>query len=287
MQRGRARGSSASTVGRVGVEASSGNAGSLRLQLLSWDFRQKTFADGSAALRTLPLQKESIALWRTLEEEIGADFKMRMTGGLMVAEDEARFSIKAEAIGRDDVRALVPAISERMVAGAWCPGEGKINPLIATAALVAGTQIEELAPITAICAGDTRYVLETPRGSVVAEQVVLAAGSWSVGLAKMLGAAVLIRGAPLQMIVTETPPPLVPCLLAHADRHLTMKQTEAGTLLIGGAWTARVGPDGQPQVLPESLEGNLWVAARTVPAVAGLSVTRSWAAMNIDIDGAP
>ena len=103
----------------------------------------------------------------------------------------------------------------------------------------------------------------------------------------MLDVEVPVRGAPLQMIVTETAPPLVPCLLAHADRHLTMKQTEIGTLLIGGAWTASVGPAGQPQVLPESLEGNLWVAARTVPAVAGLSLLRSWAAMNIDIDGAP
>ena len=103
----------------------------------------------------------------------------------------------------------------------------------------------------------------------------------------MLGARLPIRGAPLQMIVTDPAPPILPCLLAHADRHLTMKQTDAGTILIGGAWTAATGPSGQPQVLPRSLEGNLWVASHTIPALANLSAVRSWAAMNIDIDGAP
>lgn len=291
--------------GRINGEASGGNAGSLHLQLLSWDFGAKAFADGSAALATLPLQSEAIALWRALEAELDADFEMRITGGLMVAEDEAqmaflrrkaeaeaRVGVETEVVGAAEIRDLVPAISERMVAGAWCAGEGKINPLTATAALAraaraAGAVIEELAPTTAIRADGGGYRVETPRGAVAAGRVVLAAGGWSAGLARQLGVAVPVRGAPLQMIATETAPPLVPCLLAHADRHLTMKQTDAGTLLIGGAWTARTGPSGQPEVLPESLEGNLWVAARTVPAVAGLSLVRSWAAMNIDIDGAP
>ena len=291
--------------GRVNGEASGGNAGSLHLQLLSWDFGSKAFADGSAALRTLPLQQELIALWRSFENETGADFEMRVTGGLMVAEDEAQmvflrrkakaeadYGIETDVIGRDEIRRLVPAISERMVAGAWCAGEGKINPLVATTALARaaraeGVTVEELTPVTALRHDAGEYLVQTPRGTVRCRHLVLAAGGWSAELARMLDVDVPVRGAPLQMVVTETAPPLVPCLLAHADRHLTMKQTDIGTLLIGGAWTASVGPAGQPLVLAESLEGNLWVAARTVPAVAGLSILRSWAAMNIDIDGAP
>jgi glycine/D-amino acid oxidase-like deaminating enzyme len=66
-----------------------------------------------------------------------------------------------------------------------------------------------------------------------------------------------------------------------------MKQTASGFVIIGGAWPAITGPSGQSEILPESLEGNLWVAAHTVPQVASLHVIRSWAAMNIDIDGAP
>ena len=141
--------------------------------------------------------------------------------------------------------------------------------------------------MTGVVAGDAAYRVETARGSVTAPRLVIASGGWTAALTRHLGVDVPVRGAPLQMIVTEPAPPLVPCLLAHADRHLTMKQTKTGTILIGGAWTARTGPNGQPQILPESLEGNLWVAARTVPSVGALSVVRSWAAMNIDIDGAP
>jgi len=291
--------------GRVNGEASGGNAGSLHLQLLSWDFGAKAVAGGSPQLRTLPLQKESIALWRDLQAETGADFEMRVTGGLMVAETEAqiaflegkcaaeaRMGIASEVIGADRIRQIVPAISDRVVAGAWCAGEGKINPLAATqalarAAMAQGARLEEQTDVTGIAAEGDGYVIDTPRGRVRARRVLIAAGGWSARIARLLGAEIPVRGAPLQMVVTEPGPPLVPCLIAHADRHLTMKQTDAGTVLIGGAWPAVTGPSGQPLVLPESLEGNAWVAAHTVPALGGLSVLRSWAAMNIDIDGAP
>ena len=77
-------------------------------------------------------------------------------------------------------------------------------------------------------------------------------------------------------------------LVAHADRHLTMKQAANGNLIIGGAWTADDDPGtGRGRILRDSIEGNLWVAERTVPAISGLHLIRSWAAMNVNIDGAP
>ncbi|MBN9019309.1 MAG: FAD-dependent oxidoreductase [Rhizobiales bacterium] len=291
--------------GRIAAEASGGNAGSLHLQLLSWDFGGKAVGGGDLQLRTLPLQQESIALWGALEAELGADFEMAVTGGLMVAEShdqirfleakaaaEARVGITTEVIDARRIRAIAPAISERMVAAAWCPGEGKINPLaasnaVANAARAAGVIIEELTPATGLMAEGDGYRITTPRGALLADRVIIAAGGWSAAFGAMLGAPIPVRGAPLQMVVTEPTAPILPCLVAHADRHLTMKQTADSTILIGGAWTARTSAAGQPLVLPESLEGNVWVAARTVPAVSGLRVVRSWAAMNIDIDGAP
>ena len=291
--------------GALHAEASGGNAGSLHLQLLSWDFGRRAVGDGSMQLATLALQAESIALWRELEEALGADFGMRVTGGLMVAEDlaqvgfleakvraEASVGIASEVVDAARLRELVPALSERMVAGAWCPGEGKIDPLavagpVERAARGAGVAFEPRTPVTGIERVGARYRVSTPRGDVDAARVVIAAGGWSSALGRMLGSDLPVRGAPLQMIVTERAPPLVPCLLAHADRHLTMKQSDAGTIIIGGAWTAETAPSGQARTRPDSLEGNLWVAARTVPGVAGLDVLRSWAAMNIDVDGAP
>ena len=291
--------------GQASAEASGGNAGSLHLQLLSWDFGAKAVAGGSPQLRTLRLQAESIGLWQALERELGADFEMATTGGLMLAETrdqigfleakaraEAGMGVETHVVGRDEIARIAPALSERFVAAAWCPGEGKINPLAANRALleavrVAGVQVAERAPVTGLTRDGTGYCVATPRGEVRAGRLVIAAGGWSSALTEMLGVPVPVRGAPLQMVVTEPAPPLVGCLVAHADRHLTLKQSATGQILIGGAWPARVAETGQPVVLPESLEGNLWVAARTLPAVSGLHVLRSWAAMNIDIDGAP
>ncbi len=291
--------------GRINGEASGGNAGSLHLQLLSWDFGAKAVAGGSPQLRTLPLQEESIELWYELEAELGGDFEIDATGGLMVAENEAQIKfleakcaaeaqvgICTEVIGAARIRRIVPAISDQVIAASWCPGEGKINPLVATSALAraamdVGVRIEELAAVTGLRGESSGYEIGTSRGRVSARRVLIAAGGWSAEVASLLGVMLPIRGAPLQMVVTDAAPPLVPCLVAHADRHLTMKQTRAGTVLIGGAWTAGTDAAGQPHVLPESLEGNVWAAARTVPALSGVSVIRSWAAMNIDVDGAP
>lgn len=291
--------------GQLNGEASGGNAGSLHLQLLSWDFGGKAVGDGSLQLRTLPLQQESIALWQSLEKELAADFEIAVTGGLMVAENpaqiafleakvaaEARVGIETEVIDAARVRKIIPAISDAVIAAAWCPGEGKINPLVATpplaqAAREAGAVIEEFAPVSGISRDGAGYIVNTPRGQISAKRILIAAGGWSFQIAQMLGTSLPIRGAPLQMVVTAPGPPLVPCLLAHADRHLTMKQTASGSVIIGGAWPAITGTSGQSEILPDSLEGNLWVAAHTVPQVASLHVIRSWAAMNIDIDGAP
>lgn len=291
--------------GLANAEASGGNAGSLHLQLLSWDFGSKAAGDGSAALATLELQNESIALWRTLEAQLNADFEMQTTGGMMVAESvnqieflerkvhaENSVGIDSSVIDARRMRQIMPAIAERMVAAAWCPGEGKINPLLATPLLVQaarlhGAVIEEQAAVTAITKTGSEYNVHTPVGTVQTPRIIVAAGGWSAKLGEMLGISIPVRGAPLQMIVTEPAPALVPCLLAHADRHLTLKQANAGSLIIGGAWTAETSWAGHARVLPDSLEGNLWVASRTVPRISDLHVLRSWAAMNIDIDGAP
>ncbi|MDV7389784.1 hypothetical protein RZS08_00465, partial [Arthrospira platensis SPKY1] len=112
--------------------------------------------------------------------------------------------------------------------------------------------------------------MQTSAGTIRARRLILAAGGWTGALGAMLGVPLPVHGAPLQMVVTETAPPLASCLLAHCDRHLTMKQATAGNLIIGGAWSAAADPaTGRTRILRESLEGNLWVAERVLPGVAG------------------
>ncbi|POO55408.1 FAD-dependent oxidoreductase [Agrobacterium rosae] len=292
--------------GFPGGLASGGNAGSLHAQLLSFDHGARAEGGGGPAARTLALQRDSITLWQTLERKLGRDFEMKITGGLMVAETEAhmRFleektrveresGIECHVIGRDDLQKLEPALSHLMIGASYCPLEGKINPLVATrhihnGAVATGASVFDRTEVLSICRDGSVFVIETSRGPLRAGRIVNAAGAFASRVGTMLGLDVPVFGAPLQMVVTEAAAPAISHLVAHADRHLTLKQAANGNFLIGGGWTAGLDPvHSHPRPLFSSLEGNLWVAQHVVPGLRKLHVIRSWAAMNINIDGAP
>ncbi|MEM0906785.1 MAG: FAD-dependent oxidoreductase [Pseudomonadota bacterium] len=290
----------------VNLQASGANAGSLHVQLLSFDFGAKAEAGGGPAADTLPLGPLGVAVWKELAAACGGRFEIRVTGGLMVAETksgmaflkdkvalERSHGIDAHLIGADELFSLAPHLSRSLVGAEYAPGEGKINPLAATyavmdkavergARLLKGVNVEGLERDGAV------WRVRTDRGTVTAGRVVNAAGPWASLIGAMAGVRVPVHSAPLQMIVTEPAPPLVDQLIAHADRHLSLKQLSSGALVIGGAWTARYAPEQNLNVTTrDSLEGNLWVAHRVLPQLAGLHVLRTWAGMNVNIDGAP
>jgi glycine/D-amino acid oxidase-like deaminating enzyme len=292
--------------GFPGGLASGGNAGSLHGQLLSFDHGPRAEAGGRPAVRTLVLQRDSIDLWRKLERRCGADFEMKITGGLMVAETEEhlRFlddkaaversvGIECHVIGTNELRRREPALTGALVGAAYCPQEGKINPLVAThavcaAAAAAGARIFDRTEVTAIRRDGDRFAVETSRGLLRARRIVNAAGAFASRIGAMLGVDIPVFGAPLQMAVTEPVAPAISHLVAHAGRHLTLKQAANGSFLIGGGWTAGLDPvHGHPRPLLSSIEGSLWVAQHVLPFLRKLHVVRTWAAMNIDIDGAP
>jgi glycine/D-amino acid oxidase-like deaminating enzyme len=291
---------------RLNMQASGANAGSLHVQLLSFDFGAKAQEGGGPAAATLPLGPDAVRLWQEVERASGADLEIRITGGLMLAESERdlrfleakvaierRHGIESAVIGANELRALAPHLSERLVGAELCPMEGKINPLAATFAVAdlarrAGARLLEMAEVTAIARERAGFRVETTRGAIRCGRIVNAAGAWSPRLAEMVGVDLPVHGAPLQMIVTESAPKLVDHLVAHADRHLSLKQAATGGLIIGGGWPARLDERTRAtHVERSSIEGNLWVARRVLPALDGLRVVRAWAGMNVNIDGAP
>ncbi|MBX9469692.1 MAG: FAD-dependent oxidoreductase [Rhizobium sp.] len=292
--------------GFPGGLASGGNAGSLHAQLLSFDHGTRAEGGGGPAARSLPLQRDSITLWQALERRLGVDFEMKITGGLMVAETEAQMrfledktrlerenGIDCHVVGKSDLQALEPALSPAMIGASYCPQEGKINPLVATrhiqdAAIAAGAHVFDRTEVLSIDREAGGFAVTTSRGVITAGRIVNAAGAFASRIGAMLGLNVPVFGAPLQMVVTEAAAPAISHLVAHADRHLTLKQAANGNFLIGGGWTAGLDPfHSHPRPMFSSLEGNLWVAQHVVPGLRKLHVIRSWAAMNINIDGAP
>ncbi|CAO3456769.1 SoxB-like sarcosine oxidase, subunit beta related [Azospirillum argentinense] len=296
--------------GDTNLQASGANAGSLHVQLLSFDFGAKAEAGGGPAAATLALGPRSIALWRDLERACGVDFELAVTGGLMVADSpagmdflrakaalERRYGVENAIIDAAELRRLAPALSHKLVGAEYAPQEGKINPLRATYAVLEqarrqgarflrGVNVTGIAVAPAVEGGGWR--VETPRCRIRAKRIINASGPWARETGRLVGIDVPVHSAPLQMIVTEPAPKLVSQLVAHADRHLSLKQAVTGGLIIGGAWTAVFDPARRfNTVSRSSIEGNLWVARHVLPQIAGLHVVRAWAAMNINIDGAP
>ncbi|RDK02982.1 FAD-dependent oxidoreductase [Paraburkholderia lacunae] len=290
----------------LNLQASGANAGSLHVQLLSFDFGKKARAGGAPAANTLALGPASVRLWQELEAACGESLEIRVTGGLMVADSEAgmrfleqksalerQFGIETELLDTRGLLALSPQLSPTLLGAEYCPMEGKINPLRATytvmrAAIAQGARFQRATNVTAIVRDRAGFSVDTSRGRIRARIVVNAAGAWAKEIGAMVGVHVPVAGAPLQMIATEPAPPVVDHLIAHADRHLSLKQTSSGGLLIGGGWPAAFDPARRMNhAMRESIEGNVWAASRVLPALNGLHMVRAWAGMNIDIDGAP
>lgn len=287
-------------------QASGGNAGSLHLQLLSFDFPDQPQAELSPAARTLSLQKIGIIEWQDLERETGADFELEMTGGIMVAESpeelellrkkaafERSCGIEVEILSASDLKKVSPFFASDIVGAAYCAGEGKINPMLATpallnAALDAGAHIETGTEVIDIDSRRNKYLVATNNGSVSCRKIVNAAGGWTANIASMIGVTLPVKTAPQLMIVTEPVEPMMSHLISAARRHLTMKQVRNGNIIVGGGWSAGYNFERDRAVtLRESIEGNLWAAQQVIPVVGMLRMIRSWAAVGVMIDGAP
>ena len=101
----------------MNLQASGANAGSLHVQLLSFDFVAGAPPAGNRAADTLPLGPASVKLWQEIERDTGEDLEIKVTGGLMLGESERDIEflrgkialeksrgIEAELIGANELR---------------------------------------------------------------------------------------------------------------------------------------------------------------------------------------
>jgi sarcosine oxidase, subunit beta len=287
----------------LNTQASGSNAGSIHAQIPHAPFMLAGEDWARIFAPTIPLMLESIRLWQGLEAELGCDLELRLGGGLLVGETEAQLcdiarkarieraqGLQVELLDAAALRRIAPYVSQRMIGGAFCPTEGKANPLKVTPAFAAaarrhGARIVTRCPVTALAAERGGYRAETGRGDIRAKRVVNAAGARAGRVSAMLGLELPIEGHPIQVNVTEPVAPLVKHLVYFAGEKLTLKQAANGSFLIGGGWPARWSQRGagamaeRPTIDHESLRANLAVAERVVPALASVRLLRVWPAI--------
>lgn len=287
-------------------QASGSNAGSLHVQLLSYDFDPKDLNQIENFKYSLKLQKKGVQEWKDIEKNTNSNFEISNDGGLMLAENkkdleklnmkielEKSAGIETSLIQKDDIYKLNNSISEEMIYAGYCKEEGKINPLKATTqiydyCLNSGlkTYCDDL--IFDIKKENNKFLIKTPKREISADVVVNCAGSWANNIASFLNLPLNVKSVPQQMIVTEAAKYELKLLIAHIGRHLTLKQAQNGNYIIGGGWTAGYSDlTKHIHSKKDSFEGNTWIAKKVIPKLSNANILRSWAAMSVDVGGYP
>lgn len=279
------------------------NAGSLHVQMQSRFMR--LYPENVPNMeRQLPLYPKAVAFWRELAGQLDADFDLKMTGGLMVAESqdqldflavkaarERQLGLDVEILDRRQLDEIAPYFGPSIVGAELCANEGKLNPLLCNAAIrswikARGVVLAEGIWVTGIARAGSGFTVSTARGTVATGRVVLAAGAGSAALAAGLGLPIPAVAEPLHMNITEATAPLIGHLVQHADRMITLKQFGTGQIVIGGGWPARQeAPGGHAEVELASLIANASLAQHIVPSIGHLRIIRTWAGVNTSVDG--
>ncbi len=281
---------------------STANAGSLHVQMQSR--LERLFPERVPDVeRALPLYPLAVDSWTEVARDLGEDIGLKVAGGLMVAETEVQLEqladksrrerdqgVETEIIGAGELRRLAPYLDERLVGASYCPKEGKVDPLLANAALrrraeASGAVIRDGVFVDAVEIDRGGVRVLAGESSYRAARVVIAAGAGSSALAASLGLKLPVAAEPLHMNITEAAEPFMPHLVQHAERPITMKQLGGGHVVVGGGWPAELAPaPAAPPVTLESLLGNLGLARDLVPGIASLRILRTWAGINPTAD---
>jgi len=189
---------------------------SLDLVRWLWAFQaactHKKMMAGAKSL--LALNRESLHLFRALAAEPNLDFGYQEAGllhlhlskksrnaGEKEAEVLRRLGVEAISLKRDGLEELEPKLKGGIESGVYFPEHAHLDPTKLVTMVAAQAEKEGAIILTQTevlgFARDGHQIrnVETSRGSIVPQEVVLAAGAWSSILAKNLGAPILMEPA--------------------------------------------------------------------------------------------
>ena len=278
----------------LNTQASGRNAGSLHGQIQYEPFEELGIGWAKQFLHGLSILADSLEIWKGLSDELGVDLEVSSNGGLMIAENETNLrhleekvrlensiGIDSRMLSRSELQEKAPYISAKMVGAAFCPIEGKANPLVvapafADAARRHGAVISTRTEVLEIAKNSQGFTISTSAGQFRGAKVLITANAGIPKLTAGLGKRIPISDVPVQVSVTEQIEKFVHHLVYFTSEKVTFKQANSGSLLIGGGWPARYDEKQNPILNPDSLRSNLRVALKVVPRIADVKVIRTW-----------
>ena len=162
-------------------------------------------------------------LFEELGDETGQPTGYRTPGSVSVAADSERWEeirrgasmaagvgVEARVMDFDELRERWPQLrTDDLVGALYIPRDGHTSPVDTTMALAQGARMRGAAVVDQVAVTDLRTAdgrvagVETERGPVEAETVVLAAGMWTRQLAARIGVSVPVQACEHFYVVTE------------------------------------------------------------------------------------
>ena len=255
--------------------------------------------------------KNSVELYRSIEEETGQATGWKMNGGLRLACTQERwielkrqattahsFGLEMELLNRKEAQELWPLMEvEDVIGAAFLPTDGQANPSDITQALAKGARMHgvkilEDTTVTGIRLDESKKsgasnvaAVQTETGEILCETVVNCTGQWANELGKMSGVNVPLVSIEHQYLITEPIEGVTPDLptLRDPDK-LTYWKEDIGGLVMGGyepnpiGWADEgISQDFIFQLLPENFSHFTQLmlpAAERVPALENVGIRK-------------
>ena len=200
------------------------------------------------------LRKYSLDLYKELEKKTDLSTGLKQNGAISVASSIERlqdllrqataaylFDVIVEVLDKKKVKDLYPVINDNdILGGVYMPHDGQADPVgvtnvLAKAAKMEGVKIYEKTPVTKILVKDNKIKgVETPRGKIDCEYVVLATGMWSRQIGEDIGVSIPLYPNEHFYMITEpinNLPKNLPVLRDY-NSCLYLKE-DAGKMLVG------------------------------------------------------
>jgi D-amino-acid dehydrogenase len=229
------------------------------LELFSWLLKFRGACREETMRRAIPVLRElhraSAALYRELAGPAcsygrrGLLLVYRSEEGLDEGRHEARLlrehGLASEELDVAAARTRVPRLKEGVRGAIHFPEDAHLDPalFVRDLAAKAAAQGVEFLPGTGVIDFETSgrrvTAVRTSKGMIAADEIVLATGSWSPGVARSLGLRIPIQPAKGYSITMKSPtdPPALPMLLMEAKVGVTPMGPNlrlAGTLELAG-----------------------------------------------------
>jgi sarcosine oxidase subunit beta len=250
----------------------------------------------------------SLKLWERFEQDTNFNAMVSQRGTLNVFHSEGQRDlfarranamriegVDAEYLDKAAVKALVPMMDVENgrfpVLGGFLQRRGgtvrhdAVAWGYARAASGRGVDIVENCEVTGIRRDGGRVVgVETTRGPIAADKVLLAVAGHSSRLAAMAGFRLPIETHVLQAFVTESVKPALDVVVTYGAGHFYVSQSDKGGMVFGGPIDGynTYAQRGHLPVVEEVLSAG----ATLMPALSRLRVLRQWGGvMDMSMDG--